>query len=156
MPLLSMVALVLWAAFEYECLVATTLQESADPTWPTVASLFAHLIVRLRNPSEQRSNARESMYPCLCAPQCRVFTCKFSSLQNAAHNKHVAQFLDVTIFTGHLMLGYFETAYRLGPGCMRISLALGSPAPGRKEFPSNNFWLLTVCSSEGKQDCSEG
>jgi len=37
----------------------------------------------------------------------------------------VALFLDVTIFTGHLMLGYFETAYR-------------------KEFPSNNFWLLTV------------
>ncbi|CAE7459599.1 unnamed protein product [Symbiodinium natans] len=38
---------------------------------------------------------------------------------------HVAQFLDVSIFTGHLMLGYCEPAYR-------------------KEFPSNNFWLLTV------------
>ncbi|CAE7592481.1 unnamed protein product [Symbiodinium pilosum] len=37
----------------------------------------------------------------------------------------LALFLDVTIFTGHLMLGYCEPAYR-------------------KEFPTNNFWVLTA------------
>ena len=53
------------------------------------------------------------------------------------------------------MLGYFETTDRLE--CMQITFALAeSSAPSRKQFASNNFWLLTVSNSAKKRIVQKG
>ena len=168
MPLLSMVALVLSAALEYECCVIVKHGERICS--PDMADVrFALRASGCVTPQPLRKQQQSLLNTCIRVSSpgppppnvgcSRVsFHCRSNKVSGryiAAHNRHAAQFLDVTIFTGHLMLGYFEMAYRLG--CMQIIFApVDSPAPGRKEFPSNNFWLLTVSSSERKRHCSEG